>query len=233
MTFGTIFFIIVAAIVLFQLRNVLGRRTGNERQPFDPYSRPDKKVDGPAPQGNVITLPSRREGPVTETPAVAPYSDIDALVPPSDPVNAELRRVQDADPSFSAGQFLEGVKIAYEMIVTAFAAGDRKTLRNLLSQEAYQGFEGAISERESRNETMTTAFIGIDNAKIVSAVVKERDVLITVNLVSQLISSVKSANGELVDGDPETVVEVRDVWTFARDVRSRDPNWKLVETEAA
>ncbi|BDA86853.1 calcium-binding protein [Aureimonas sp. SA4125] len=233
MTFGTIFFIIVAAIVLFQLRNVLGRRTGNERQPFDPYTRPEKKVDGPTQQGNVITLPSRREGTVIEAVAAEPYAEIDSIVPVGDPVNAELRRVQDADASFAPKQFLEGVKVAYEMIVTAFATGDRKTLRGLLSQEAYQGFESAITDRESRNETMTSVFIGIDNARIVSAAVRDREVLVTVNLVSQLISSVKSATGELVDGDPETVVEVRDVWTFARDVRSRDPNWKLVETQSA
>lgn len=233
MTFGTIFFIIVAAIVLFQLRSVLGRRTGNERQPFDPYTRPEKKVEGPTQQGNVITLPNRREGPVVDVTPAEPYAEIDALVPVSDPVNAQLRRVQDVDPSFSPKQFLEGVKLAYEMIVTAFAAGDRKTLRNLLSSEAYQGFETAIADRESRGETMTSAFIGIDNAKIVSALVREREALVTVSLVSQLISSVKSATGELVDGDPETVVEVRDVWTFARDVRSRDPNWKLVETQSA
>jgi predicted lipid-binding transport protein (Tim44 family) len=233
MTFGTIFFIIVAAIVLFQLRSVLGRRTGNERQPFDPYTRSEKKVEGPTQQGNVITLPNRREGPVGDVTPAEPYAEIDALVPVSDPVNAQLRRVQDVDPSFSPKQFLEGVKLAYEMIVTAFAAGDRKTLRNLLSSEAYQGFETAIADRESRGETMTSAFIGIDNAKIVSALVREREALVTVSLVSQLISSVKSATGELVDGDPETVVEVRDVWTFARDVRSRDPNWKLVETQSA
>lgn len=231
MSFGTIFIIIVAAIVLFQLWSVLGRRTGNERPPYDPYTRRDKKVEGPTAQGNVITLPSRRE-PGAAEPADSPYEAIDKVVPPADPVNAELRRVKDADPTFDPREFLDGVKVAYEMIVTAFAAGDRKTLRSLLSQEAYQGFEAAIADRESRGDRMQSVFIGIDDAKIVSALVKDRESLVTVRLVSQLISSVTSATGQLIDGDAEAVVEVKDVWTFARDIRSRDPNWKLVETQS-
>lgn len=149
MTFGTIFFIIVAAIVLFQLRNVLGRRTGSERPPFDPYTRPEKTIE---PQGNVVTLPSRRETGVTDAVVVDRYAAIDKIVPVAEPANAELRRIQDADPTFDAKAFIDGVKIAYEMIVTAFAAGDRKTLKSLLSAEAYSGFESAITDRESRSE---------------------------------------------------------------------------------
>jgi predicted lipid-binding transport protein (Tim44 family) len=228
MTFGTIFFIIVAAIVLFQLRNVLGRRTGNERPPFDPYTRPEKTIE---PQGNVVTLPNRRET-AADPVVVDRYAAIDKIVPVAEPANAELRRIQDADPSFDARAFIDGVKVAYEMIVGAFAAGDRKTLKGLLSQEAYAGFQVAITEREARSEKMKSTFVGIDDAKVVAAETKDREVLITVRIVSQLISAVTSASGEVVDGDPEAVVEVIDVWTFARDPRSKDPNWKLVETQA-
>lgn len=234
MGLGTVFFIVLAAIVLFQLRSVLGRRTGSERPPFDPYSRSSEKAEGAKPQGNVVTLPSRRgaETVVPEPVASDPYDAIDKLAPPAEPLNAELRRVKDADASFDPQQFLDGVKLAYEMIVTAFAEGDRKTLKGLLSAEAYGGFETAITERESRSEKMQSSFIGIDDAKIVSAAVRERDVLLTVRIVSQMISAVLSSSGAVVDGDLQTVVEVRDVWTFARDMRSRDPNWKLVETQA-
>jgi predicted lipid-binding transport protein (Tim44 family) len=230
MGFGTIFFIVLAAVVLFQLRNVLGRRTGNERPPFDPYTRPEK-VEGAAPQGNVVTLPRRDVAPA-EIVSTDPYEEIDRYVPLADPVNAELRAVKDADQAFQPKEFLEGAKLAYEMIVTAFAAGDRKTLRNLLSSEVYSGFETAISERESKGEVMKSSFVGIDDAKIVGAAVKEREVVVTLRIVSQLISAVQSASGEVVDGDLEAIVEVKDVWTFARDTRSKDPNWKLVATES-
>lgn len=233
MGLGTVFFIVLAAVVLFQLRSVLGRRTGNERPPFDPFSRRNEKAEAAKPQGNVVTLPSRRTDATVGEPAAAdPYAAIDKVVAPSEAANADLRRVKDADPSFEPRVFLDGAKLAYEMIVTAFAEGDRKTLKGLLSQEAYAGFETAIVDRESRSEKMQSSFIGIDEAKILSAHVRDRDVLVTVRIVSQMISAVLSSSGAVIDGDLDTVVEVKDVWTFARDVRSRDPNWKLVETEA-
>lgn len=229
MGFGTIFFMVVAAIVLYQLYSVLGRRTGNERPPVDPYSRPAN--DEAPSQGNVVTLPSRRV-PSAQTPAANPYEAIDRAAEPGTALNTELRRIRDADPSFDVAEFLNGAKAAYEMVVMAFADGDRPLLRNLLSAEVYGGFEASIAEREARGERMQSSFVGIDDATITAAELKEREALVTVRIVSQLISAVTRPNGEVVDGDPETVVEVRDVWTFARDTRSRDPNWKLVETES-
>ncbi|QOG07082.1 Tim44 domain-containing protein [Aureimonas sp. OT7] len=228
MGFGTIFFIVVTVIVLYQLWTVLGRRTGNERPPYDPYTRNDQ--NGAASPGNVVTLPSRRL-PDTE-PVASSYEAIDKLAEPGTATNTELRRIKDADPSFDAPTFVDGAKIAYEMIVTAFADGDRKLLRNLLSPEVYQGFDTAITDREKRGERMQSSFVGIDDAKIVSAELKGTEAYVTLRIVSQLISAVLKPDGTVADGDPETVVEVRDVWTFARDTRSRDPNWKLVETES-
>ncbi|RIY02765.1 calcium-binding protein [Aureimonas flava] len=228
MGFGTIFFIVVAAIVLYQLRSVLGRRTGNERPPFDPYSRPSE-TQAPA-QGNVVTLPSRRVNP--DEASVSPYEAIDKVAVPGTPANEGLRRIRDADPSFDVGTFLDGARTAYEMIVTAFADGDRKLLQNLLSPEVYQGFDASIAERERRGERLQSSFVGINEATVTGAEMKEREALVTVRIVSQLISATLRADGTVAEGDPETVVEVIDVWTFARDTRSRDPNWRLVETES-
>jgi len=229
MGFGTIFFMVVAAIVLYQLYSVLGRRTGSERPPFDPYSRPTGEEA--ASQGNVVTLPSRRVPAAEDAPA-RPCEAIDRAAEPGTALNTELRRIRDADPSFDIAEFLNGAKIAYEMVVTAFADGDRKLLKNLLSAEVYQGFETSISEREARGERMQSSFVGINDATVTAAELKDREALVTVRIVSQLISAVLKPNGEVVDGDPETVVEVNDLWTFARDTRARDPNWKLVETES-
>lgn len=227
----TIFFIVLAAIILYQLRNVLGRRTGHERPPFDPYTR--SETNGAAtPQGNVVTLPSRRTAPVPDGAAKITYEAIDKLAEPGKPLNEGLRRIKDADPSFEPKAFLDGVKVAYEMVVTAFAEGDRKTLKQLLSSDVYQGFDAAIAEREAKGEKMQSSFVGIDDATIVSAEMKDREALVTVRIVSQLISAVLKPSGEVVDGDPEAVVEVKDLWTFAREPRSRDPNWKLVETQS-
>jgi predicted lipid-binding transport protein (Tim44 family) len=118
------------------------------------------------------------------------------------------------------------------MIVTAYASGDRRSLKNLLSPEVYEGFEAAIAEREGRGEAVDTRFVSIDTAEIIGAEQRGGVAQITVRFVSQLISATRDRAGTVIDGSPEKVTEVTDVWTFARDVASRDPNWKLVATEA-
>ena len=227
---GTIFFLVAAVVIFVQLRNVLGRRTGNERPPFDPYSRrAEARTEGDeAAQGeNVVSLP-RRKGAEGENA----YAAIDAVAAPGTDLNRGLRAIRDADPSFEPKTFVEGARMAYEMIVMAYADGDRRTLKNLLSREVYDGFVAAISEREGRAEKVQSSFVGIDRAEIANAEMKGTEAHVTLRVVSQLVSATRNAAGEVIDGDPETVAEVKDVWTFARDTRARDPNWKLVATEA-
>lgn len=230
--FGTIFFLVAAIVIFFQLRNVLGRRTGNERPPFDPYTAGrsgDNGKDAAKPQDNVVSLPRKRSTADGQEDA---YQSIDVVAQPGTDLNKGLRAVKDADSTFDPKSFLEGAKMAYEMIVMAFADGDRKTLKNLLSREVFDGFVAAIADRESRSEKIQSSFVGIDKADIVSAEMKGSEAHITLRIVSELISATRDSAGTVIDGDPETVAEVKDVWTFARDTRSRDPNWKLVATEA-
>jgi predicted lipid-binding transport protein (Tim44 family) len=127
---------------------------------------------------------------------------------------------------------VSGAKSAYEMIVLAFAGGDRRALKDLLSSEVYEGFEAAIKEREQRGEKVETRFASIDKAEIVNAEVRDRAAQITIRFVSQMISATRDKAGTVVDGNPEKLTDVTDVWTFARDITSRDPNWKLVGTES-
>jgi predicted lipid-binding transport protein (Tim44 family) len=105
-------------------------------------------------------------------------------------------------------------------------------LKNLLSREVFEGFEDAIRERQARGETVETRFVSIDKADIVGAEVRGRSVQVTVRFVSQLVSVTRDRGGAVIEGSPDKVTDVTDVWTFARDVSSRDPNWKLVATEA-
>lgn len=226
--FGTIFFLIAAVVIFFQLRNVLGRRTGSERPPFDPYTAGRSREKEPPAQDNVVSLPKKRAaGEPDET-----YVAIDALSPPPSDLNKGLRAIKDADPAFDPKTFAEGAKMAYEMIVMAYADGDRKTLKNLLSRDVYDGFVSAIADREGRAEKIQSSFVGINKADIVGAEMKGSEAHVTLRIVSELISATRNKAGEVIDGDPETVAEVKDVWTFARDTRSKDPNWKLVATEA-
>jgi predicted lipid-binding transport protein (Tim44 family) len=121
---------------------------------------------------------------------------------------------------------------AYEMIVTAFAEGDRRQLRNLLSREVYDGFDAAIGERERRSETAESRFVSIDGSTLTAAELRARTAQVTVRFVSKLISVTRDRAGAVIDGNAEKVTDVTDVWTFAREVSSRDPNWKVVATEA-
>ncbi len=147
-------------------------------------------------------------------------------------VASGLDAIVAADPSFDAKHFITGARAAYEMIVTAFAEGDRRQLRTLLSREVYDGFDAAITEREGRSETAETRFVSIDGSTITGAELRARTAQITIRFVSKLVSATRDRSGNVIEGNAEKVTDVTDVWTFARDVSSRDPNWKVVATEA-
>lgn len=227
--FVTFFFLIAAVVIFLQLRSVLGRRTGNERQPFDPYSSKEvAESPDSADRGKVVQLPRRDVSEEDESR----FADIDSLSEPGTSLNMGLRDILAADPNFDPKEFLKGARMAYEMVVMAFADGDRKALKNLLSREVYEGFDTAISEREIKGEVVKSTFVGIEKADIVNAELKDAEANLTLRIVSQLISATYDKSGNLVDGDAEAVAEVNDLWTFARDMRSRDPNWKLIATES-
>ena len=233
----TLFFLIVAALIFLNLRSVLGKRTGTEKPPFDPYSRDNRQMDSQgqgADDGKVITLP-RREQQAQPQSANEPfnrYQAIDDFVPAGTELNDKLRRVFDTDPSFEPRQFVDGAKMAYEMIVQGFAEGDRKSLKTLLSNEVYTGFDQAITQREKAGQKVKSTFVGIEKAEITDARLDGSEVTIVMRIVCQLISATYDQAGEVVEGNADSVAEVVDSWSFARDTRSRDPNWKLVQTQS-
>ncbi len=224
--FITLFFLVAAVLIFLQLRSVLGRRTGNEKPPIDPYS-PRDAAKTPVEDNKVVTLPRRGDADEEN-----PFAEIDAMAPAGSALNDSLRELTKSDPSFRPKEFLNGARMAYEMIVMAFADGDRKSLKNLLSKEVYEGFDAAISERESRGEVVKSTFVGIEKIDITHASIRSSEEQITLRIVSQLISATYDKDGKVIDGDAESVSEVDDIWTFSRDIRSRDPNWKLIATES-
>ncbi len=226
--FYTILFLVLAVVIFLRLRSVLGRRTGSERPPYDPFSAPKGK-EAPAAD-KVVTLPPRAEPGASRTAA---NDDFGAYAAKGTDLARGLSAIRTADPAFDPKTFLEGAKMAYEMIVTGFAEGDRKSLKTLLSREVYDGFVAAIADRESRGETVTSNFVSIDKADITEAQLRGRSAHVTVRFVSQLVTATRDKESKVIQGDPNAVTEVTDIWTFARDVGSRDPNWKLVATESA
>jgi len=230
----TIIFLALAAFVIWRLRSVLGQKTGREQPPVmrrEPPPPARQEPGSPEP-GNVVRLPGAAAGRPNGSGAELAPDRWKGVAEPGSAVATGLDEIAKVEPGFDARGFIEGAKMAYEMIVTAFAQGDRKTLKNLLSRDVYDGFDRAISEREKRGEKAETTFVSIDKAEIVGVEVRNQVAHMMVRFVSQLITATRNAEGAVVDGSPEAVVEVTDVWTFARPIGSRDPNWQLVATEA-
>jgi predicted lipid-binding transport protein (Tim44 family) len=234
----TLLFLVLAVVIFIRLRNVLGRRTGNERPPYDPYTTPETKRAG-APEANepVVALPRGRSARAPVEASAPSMEDIETRLgryaTKDSPLGQSLTSLMRADPGFDPAPFVDGAKMAYEAIVMAFAEGDEATLEQLLGTDVFEGFQRAIRERETRGEKVLSSLVGIDKADIIEVEVKNRTAYVTVKFVSELISVTRDADGEVIEGDPKKVREVTDIWTFAREVASKNPNWKLVATEAA
>jgi len=227
----TIIFLALAVFIFLRLRSVLGQRTGRERPPYDPYSQARDTVR-PSPGDKVVALPGRAPDVQKSSEPAEPTDRWKGIAEPGSALASALDAIAREDKSFDANHFVTGARAAYDMIVTAYAAGDRRQLKGLLGREVYDGFEHAIKERESRGEKAETRFVSIDKSDIIGAEVKAQSAQVTVRFVSQLVSVTRDRDGNAIDGNPDKVTDVTDVWTFARDLTSRDPNWKLVATEA-
>ena len=185
---------------------------------------------------NVVPMPGAviDQTPLAPTADAAPQADRwKDIAEPGTPLAAGLDAIVAQDSSFDPRHFLSGARGAYEMIVLAFANGDRRALKDLLSSEVYDSFDAVIKDREKHEQKTETRFVSIDKAELVSAEARDRAAQLTVRFVSQMISVTRDKAGTIVDGNADKVADITDVWTFARDTSSRDPNWKLVGTGSA
>jgi predicted lipid-binding transport protein (Tim44 family) len=230
---STIVFAIIAIFVVWKLRSVLGARNGAERPPLDPGPGAGRNpANGQQPMGQVVRLPGA--APVAAAPSVAPAAAAARWAPFAEPgskVAAGLDAIAAVDPGFTPESFLAGARQAYEMIVTAFAAGDRTTLGNLLAPEVMDNFSKAIDARQARGETMETTPVSVDSATFEDARFVGGVAQVSVRFATKLISSTRDKAGALLEGSHDSVVDHLDVWTFARQTASRDPNWRLTATE--
>lgn len=240
----TLISLIVAVVVILKLRSVLGRRSGDddtrverERQRMEEMRRRAQQAPG---QDKVVTLPRRDPTPARAEAqsTVAEVAERIKNLPNLSPgVTSGLMEILKLDQTFDPDHFLKGARQAYEMIVTAFAEGNRRMLKDLLSKEVYDGFVAAIADREGRGEQVDQSFVGISKADIVEADVKNGIASVTIRFLSQLISATRDRAGEVITGDPQKIKEVTDVWTFCRDISSArarsNPNWKLIATQPA
>jgi predicted lipid-binding transport protein (Tim44 family) len=240
----TLIFVAVFIFVALRLRSVLGTRTGEEENQGSRYQvprdvKPSAREDAVEndvqdAEDNVVTLPNRGGAAerIADQAEERRKRQVAKFAKPDSALASSLSMLMSKDEHFEPADFIKGAKMAYEMIVTAFADGDRATLKNLLASDVYAGFDAAIAEREANGERWESSFVGVEKADYVEVESDGGEAQVTVRFVSQLISTTRDADGEVVDGDPDEVAEVKDVWTFARPVNASDPNWKLVATEA-
>lgn len=219
-----ILFALVAGFLILRLRSVLGRRDGHQTRtpdPFAPQPKPDQGDD------KVVRLPDRGERAPDVVPP--PVGDI-AAAGAKTGLEAGLTQLRIADPKFDPVEFVSGARIAFELILTAFAAGDDEALKPLLSQEVFGNFAEAIRQRKQAGHRLETKLVALKEAELDEAYMAGRTAHVVVRFVTDQISCTYDEEGQVIDGDPSAITEVTDCWTFARDTRSPDPNWALVAT---
>jgi predicted lipid-binding transport protein (Tim44 family) len=210
---------LLAGFIAFRLYSVLGRRTGHERTREEQLRMPDGAETNPKPaasKDNVVTLPER----ATQSGSAAG----------TNPLARALMDIKLTDRSFDTERFLSGARAAYEMIVTSFARGERDVLKPLLSEDVFETFDRAIKSREARHVRVDFTFLKLKSARVSGAELKDDAAEITVTFESEVMMAGYDPSGTLVEGDAKTPHNVTDIWTFARDTSSRDPNWTLVAT---
>ena len=225
----TLIVIGLAIVILFRLRSVLGTRTGTERPPVERRVKSDARPT----DDTVVPLRPRGAGNPDlddDRRARKTEAEIEQFSKGNPPLAEGLKAVVEADPGFSPKTFLDGAKQAYEMIVTAFAAGDRTTLKNLLEKDVFDGFQRAISEREAAGQKVDFTFVGLPKIEFADAEYDKKNVLITIRFHAEVVSATRDKDGTLVDGNADQVQTIADEWTFARNPKSRDPNWKVITT---
>jgi predicted lipid-binding transport protein (Tim44 family) len=224
-----VLFGMIAVFLVLRLRSILGRRTGFERPPEQQGLplRPGPMQPGPA--GRVVP-----DGQVIDGAAVpvAPAAPRRPLPDPASPPGQGLIRMQRREPGFDPVHFLDGAEMAFRIIVTAFAAGDRSQLAPLLSEDTYRAFEAAITARETAGETQRTEIRAIHAATIEAASLRGSIADIAVRFVSDQVNVTLGGDGNPVAGT-DAVTEIIDLWTFERDLTSPDPTWRLVAARSA
>ena len=210
-----VLFAMVAAFLVLRLRSVLGKRTGHQRPRS--VTQPPPKTDDRVPDPPAADRDAGAEEDAAE---------------PGHPVSEGIARIRGVDRAFDPDEFLQGARGAFEVIVQAFAGGDADTLRELLSEDVYENFSEAIEQRNADGHTLETTIIGTRSAEIVEADMVDRDAVVTVTFVTEQVNVTRDSEGRIMDGDPSHVTEITDIWTFRRSTKSRDPNWKLVETRS-
>ena len=211
--FDIIIFAMLAGYLVFQLRRALGRRSDNQESKSK--SSPEQRAKH-SEADNIVAIKSNKKKNKNQK---------------QEETLGGLNELREKDPSFNDTDFVNGSKEAFSWIVEAFSKGEISKLEPLLSEPLFNGFKRAIEQRETDQLSLETNIVSIKSAQIHNVTVKQNQVNITVEYVTDQIKSTRNAKDEIVDGDPDTIETVTDLWTFNRNIKSKNPNWTLVKTE--
>ena len=220
-----VLFAMIAAFLILRLRSVLGRHRDSSRSEgvFGAERRPPSQEDEP-------TMVPAPEKPDEVEEKLKNQQQSDTNLAEEVRLDAGLAEIVKALPDFDRANFLAGVRTAFEIIIKAFATGDREQLGSLLSREVLRNFSEAITSRENAKETLETTLVRIVDVALLEVYMDGEVSHISVKIISEQVNVTQNAEGEVVDGNPERVSEITDIWTFARDTKAHDPNWALVAT---
>ena len=231
MSIDVIVFAVIAAFLVYRLRSVLGTRHGDERNRINPFSAAPLAK---GPEAIPVSIPRKHIRPpgINWEATQALIRDTKSGGGTDDDVRQGLSEIAAADAGFDIQDFIAGSRGAFAMIVTCYARGDRAQLKSLLSDALYKDFAAGIAAREAAGRTSSVEIHRIKDARIVHARLAGVMAYVTVGFDVEETTVTRDAAGQVVEGDPERISEVNDIWTFARDIRSGDPNWILIETSA-
>ena len=211
--------VILALVALFiglRLYSVLGERTGHEQQqPILKPADPEARVEPRASQPSVVPQGSVDAGDMAYLPTAGPG----------------VRAILAADPTFDVARFLEGAQAAYRMILEAYWKGELDAMRPHVDDHVFETFSGAVEQREAQGLKLDNRLVAIEQALIAEATLEQTVAIVTVRFEADIAAVTRNQKGEVVAGSMSDAVQTRDLWTFRRDIASRDPNWLLIETD--
>ena len=220
-------FAIIAGVLIYRLNAVLGTRHGDERPRPNPFATPETPVR-PSPTPILLKAVTKTLPKTAETEQL-----IDPAANKDGRIQTGLEEIAAVDSAFDISSFIAGAKYAFEMIVMAYANGDRAALRPLLSPKLYADFDRGITEREVQGQVLKTEIRKISAARVIEAHLGGTMAYVTVDYTVEQITATRDKTGAIISGSPDEIATVEDIWTYTRDTRSSDPNWILIETRAA
>ena len=208
----------IAIFIVNRLKNVLGKKTGNEHDIVEKYSRSKTNFKESPP--DQISKSNQNQKPVN-----------DVFFHKDPKINSDLREIYNQDENFDSKEFLDGSKKAFEFIIKNYSEEKLEPLKKLLSSSIYRDFESQIDARVKKSQNLDITIIGIKSAEIVNASLKSNIALICVKFSSEQVQVVKDLEGKIVEGDNNQILSIDEKWSFSKNLKSKDPNWTLEKIE--